>query len=235
MGEINFRINLNLHFIMKKSLTSLFIFLVSILSFSQEVIPGNGIYGNPETLPKEIRIKVECFIGIKIIISYNKIEDNHMCNAAEFYLYANNEKLLNINEGYTVNLNNGDSDEVLLNGEKGVVKELLNLEFPNLGGSREEYFVISPNNAVNIFKNNDETVTLFLECSTPTDGDRGHGYGKCHASVPDVKILKTELGKGEFVLYHNKPNVVGLISKEGKDKVALITIDSCGVLIKEGI
>lgn len=220
---------------MKKIFLTSFILLLSVIALAQEIMPDNKNYTNPETLPKEIRLKVDCFIGIKIIISYNEVEDTHVCNAAEFYLYANNENLLNINEGYTANLNNGESDEILLNGQEGMVKELLNLEFPNVGGSREESFIISPSNALNVFKNNDERVTLFLECSTPFDSDRGHGIGKCHTSVPDVKILKSQLGKGEVVLYHKQPNVVGLISKEGKDRVALITLDSCGTLIKEGI
>jgi hypothetical protein len=220
---------------MKKIFLTSFILLLSVIALAQEIMPDNKNYTNPETLPKEIRLKIDCFIGIKIIISYNEIEGAHVCNAAEFYLYANNENLLNINEGYTANLNNGESDEILLNGQEGMVKELLNLEFPNVGGSREESFIISPSNALNVFKNNDERVTLFLECSTPFDSDRGHGIGKCHTSVPDVKILKSQLGKGEVVLYHKQPNVVGLISKEGKDRVALITLDSCGTLIKEGI
>jgi hypothetical protein len=224
----------NLFYNMKKIFVILFVHILSAISLAQEIIPDNKNYSKPETLPKEIRLRIDCFIGIKIIISYNEIEGTHVCNAADFYLYANSENLLNIDEGYTANLNNGESDEILLNGEEGMVKELLNLEFPNVGGSREESFVISPSNAVNVFKNNDENVTLFLECSTPFDSDRGHGFGKCHTSVPQVKILKSELGKGEVVLYHKKPNVVGLISVEGKDRVALITLDSCGTLIKEG-
>jgi hypothetical protein len=224
-----------LYRLMKFNITCIYFFVIPAILYAQEVIPDNKTSGIPETLPKEIKFRVECFLGVSVIISYNENEDSHVCNAAKFHLYANNEKLLNINGNYDANLNNGDNDEILLNGGIGMIKELLNLEYPNVGGSRNERFVINIDNAMNIFKDGVERVTLFLECSTPDDSDRGHGYGKCHSNVPVVKILKTEINKGEVVLYHKQPNVVGVKSSTGKDRVALITINSCGVLINEGI
>jgi hypothetical protein len=112
-------------------------------------------------------------LGMSINVKYSNSQGpcagGHTCNAAEFYLYANNVYV------GTVNLNNG-----------------------NDGGDRNTDIILSSSLVTSILKSTPNIIALNLQlvCATPADENRGWGFGGCHSNVPWVVVTN---GNGEEI------------------------------------
>lgn len=119
--------------------------------------------GGKAPLPNEDPIDPFHLIGMSIDVRYSSLSGpcngGHSCNAAKFYLYANNI-LLGL-----VNLNNGGD-----------------------GGDRNTSFTLTDEFAEAI-DDGTGILKLQLVCATPPDEDLGWGMGQCHSSVPWVYIV----------------------------------------------
>ena len=177
-----------------------------------------------QTLPKIVKQKISCMASIQVTIStFNDNGSYHHCNAAQFTLYANDQKLKDIKDGTEIiNLNNGSKPSVDRNNNIRVTGSELNPNQFDLGGFRKTSINLDQNLARQVIKSvSDTTVTLYLECITPEDEDRGWGYGECHEGVPLVEIKRIENGY-ETIIYEEVPNA----SKFGS-KVELTSFDPC--------
>lgn len=174
-----------------------------------------------QTLPKIVKKKISCMASIQVTIS--TFGSNHNCNAAQFTLYANDEKLRDIKDGIDIiNLNNGAKPAVDKNNNIIVPANELNPKQSDLGGERKTSINLDQQLAREIIKSvSDTTVTLYLECITPIDEDRGWGFGGCHQGVPFVEIIRLENGK-KTIIYKDVP----IITMEHR-RVELTSFDPC--------
>ena len=174
-----------------------------------------------QTLPKIVKKKISCMASIQVSISTSG--DSHNCNAAQFSLYANEQKLRDIKEDVDIiNLNNGSKPAFDKNNNIVLTARELNPNQSDLGGSRKTIINIDQNLAREVIKLvSDTTVRLYLECITPQNEDRGWGFGGCHEGVPFVEIVRIENGK-ETIIYQDVPKIT-----MNDSKVELTSFDPC--------
>ena len=162
-----------------------------------------------------------CFSKVYVKVSSN----SHNCNAAIFTLYANDIALLNSENGDSeINLNNGNNNSFDKNGRLKESSEDLNGNINDVGGYRESIINVNRQLADKVIKSTvDNLITLFLECSTPPNIDRGWGFGGCHSDVPFVKIVRVDnYNNSETIIFSGIPEVESV-----GNKVRLITFDPC--------
>jgi hypothetical protein len=165
-----------------------------------------------------------CFSNVRVIISSNS-NSGHNCNAAIFTLYANDVPLKNYEYGdIEINLNNANSNSIYKDGSIAEYASNLNKDLTDLGGFRSSTIYVNNQLAKNVINDpSDPTITLYLECSTPKDIDRGWGFGGCHSNVPYVKVLrKDNLNNKETIIFKGIPDV-----EISGNRVRLITFHPC--------
>jgi len=177
----------------------------------------------PQTLPLIIKEKRECMARISVRISSN----DHNCNAAQFILFANKTPLKDLkNNNSLINLNNSNNNSVDSNGNIIKSPDELDPNYPNdIGGYRETNINLNDNLANEVIQTKQDTlVSLYLQCATPPNEDRGWGFGACHEGVPFVEITRLDLYTQEStIVYSNTP----IILKQDQGMVKLIDFNPC--------
>ena len=151
-----------------------------------------------------------CATGLRIKVWVPK----HQCNNAEFFIMLNNTVLYNIDGGYTANLNNADTTKTI--GGTKLVPQLLNPAYGyisqkygtqkdgNLGGSRIEEFVVTPEQSKTITQSGKGYIYIWMIGTTK----------EIHKDIPRVSITKNNQE-----VYQGAPKVASGL---------LLVLDACG-------
>lgn len=175
----------------------------------------------PQTLPLIIKEKRKCMARIRIA------SNDHQCNAAQFILFANDTPLKDVkNNNSLINLNNSNQSSLDINGNEVKIAYELDPYYPNdLAGKREANIILNDNLASQVIQTKQDTlVSLYLQCATPVNEDRGWGFGACHEGVPFVEISRLDLlTQKSTIVFSDIP----IISKQLDGKLKLIDFNPC--------
>jgi hypothetical protein len=151
-----------------------------------------------------------CATGLRIKVWVPK----HQCNNAEFFIMLNNTVLYNIDGGYTANLNNADTTKTiegtklapqLLNPAYGYISQKYGTKKDgNLGGSRIEEFVVTPEQSKTITQSGKGYIYIWMIGTTK----------EIHKDIPRVSITKNNQE-----VYQGAPKVASGL---------LLVLDACG-------